>query len=35
MFNDLIGNEDQLSSPMHVQLLSQGRLLVSLVNSDS
>jgi hypothetical protein len=35
MFKHLIGNEDWLSSVMHVQVLSQGVLLDSSVNSDS
>jgi hypothetical protein len=35
MFKYLIGNEDWLSSVMHVQVLSQGVLLDSSVNNDS
>jgi hypothetical protein len=35
MFEHLIDNEDWLSSAMHVQVLSQGVLLDSYVNSDS
>jgi hypothetical protein len=34
MFKHLIGNEDWLSSAMHVQVLSQGVLLGSSVNTD-
>jgi hypothetical protein len=35
MFKHWIGNEDWLSSAMHVQVLSQGVLFDSSVNSDS
>jgi hypothetical protein len=35
MFKHLIGNEDWLSSATHMQVLSQGVLLGSSVNSDS
>jgi hypothetical protein len=35
MFKYLIGNEDWLSSATHVQVLSQGVLFGSSVNSDS
>jgi len=35
MFKHLIGNDDWLSSAIHVQVLSQGVLLDFSVNSDS
>jgi hypothetical protein len=35
MFKHLIGNEDWQSSAMHMQVLAQGVLLDSSVNSDS
>jgi hypothetical protein len=35
MFKQLIGNEDWLPSAMHMQVLSQGVLIDSSVNSDS
>jgi hypothetical protein len=35
MFKHLIGNEDWLSSAMHVQVLSQCVLLDSSMNSDA
>jgi len=35
MFKQLIGNEDWLSSAMHMQVLSQGVLLDSSLNSNS